>query len=75
MKLASETTAGLWVPLAPSLDSLLARLDILSSKPRMAGQRQIALGLALQPYLEGGAGALLSPLPQETEFSRPHTLC
>ncbi|TKB94355.1 MAG: hypothetical protein E8D41_03975 [Nitrospira sp.] len=69
MKLASETTAGLWVPLAPSLDALLARLDILSSEQRMVGQRQIALGLALQPYLEGGAGALLSPLPQETELA------
>ncbi len=69
MKLASETTAGLWVPLAPSLDTLLARLEILSSESRMAGQRQIALSLALQPYLEGGAGALLSPLPQETELA------
>ena len=69
MKLASEITAGLWVPLVPSLDTLLARLDILSSEPRMAGQRQIALSLALQPYLEGGAGALLSPLPQETELA------
>jgi len=69
MKLASETTAGLWVPLAPSLDALLARLDSLSSEPRVAGQRQIALSLAFQPYLEGGAGALLSPLPQETELA------
>jgi hypothetical protein len=69
MKLASETTAGLWVPLAPSLDTLLARLEALSSEPRVAAQRQIALSLALQPYLEGGAGALLSPLPQETELA------
>ena len=35
----------------------------------MVVQRQIALSLALQPYLEGGAGALLSPLPQETELA------
>jgi hypothetical protein len=35
----------------------------------MAVQRQIALSLALQPYLEGGAGALLAPLPQETELA------
>jgi hypothetical protein len=35
----------------------------------MAAQRQIALRLALQPYLAGGAGALLSPLPQETELA------
>ncbi|MEK7762540.1 MAG: hypothetical protein AAB433_13235 [Nitrospirota bacterium] len=69
MKLASETTAGLWVPLVPPLDTLIARLDILSSEQRMAGQRQIAMRLALQPYLEGGAGALLSPLPQETELA------
>jgi hypothetical protein len=69
MKLASETTAGLWVPLASSLDSLLARLDCLSSEPRMVAQRQIGLSLALQPYLEGGAGALLSPLSQETELA------
>jgi hypothetical protein len=69
MKLASETTAGLWVPLAPSLDAVLNRLDALSSEPRVAVQRQIALSLALQPYREGGAGALLVPLPQETELA------
>jgi hypothetical protein len=69
MKLASETTAGLWVPLVPPLDRLLARLDALSSGPGVAVQRRIALGLALQPYREGGAGGLISPLPQETELA------
>ncbi|THJ11742.1 MAG: hypothetical protein CAF43_003445 [Nitrospira sp. CG24C] len=69
MKLASETTAGLWVPLVPPLDLLLARLDSLSSEPAMAAQRQIAMRLALQPYLEGEAGGLLSPLPQETDLA------
>lgn len=69
MKLASETTAGLWVPLVPSLDALLVRLESLSLEPGLAVQRQIALRLALQPYFEGGAGALLSPLPQETELA------
>lgn len=69
MKLASETTAGLWAPLVPSLDALLARLESLSLAPEMAVQRQIALQLALQPYLESGRGALLSPLPQETELA------
>jgi hypothetical protein len=69
MKLASEATAGLWVPLVPSLDALLARLESLSLEPGLAAQRQIALRLALQPYLEGGAGVLLSPLPQETELA------
>ena len=69
MKLASEATAGLWVPLVPSLDALLARLESLSMEPGVAAQRQIALRLALQPYLEGRAGALLSPLSQETELA------
>ncbi len=69
MKLASETTAGLWVPLVPSLNALLARLESLSLEPGLAAQRQIALSLALQPYLDGGAGTLLSPLPQETELA------
>ena len=67
MKLASETTAGLWVPLVPSLDALLARLESLSLEPGLSTQRQIAMRLALQPYLEGGA--LLVPLPQETELA------
>jgi hypothetical protein len=46
MKLASEATAGLWVPLVPSLDALLARLESLSLEPGLAAQRQIALSLA-----------------------------
>ena len=46
MKLANETTAGLWAPSVPSLDALLARLESLSLAPEMAVQRQIALSLA-----------------------------
>src|SRR6266705_1282708 len=69
MKLASEAIAGLWVPLVPSLDALLARLESLSLEPGLAAQRQIALRLPFQPYLESGAGALLSPLPQETALA------
>jgi hypothetical protein len=69
MKLASEATAGLWVPLVPSLDALLVRLESLSLEPALAAQRQIALRSALQPYREGGGRALLSPLPQETELA------
>jgi len=69
MKLANEATAGLRVPLAPSLDALLTRLESLSLEPRMAAQRQIALALALRTYLERGGGALLSPLPEETELA------
>ena len=69
MKLASEATAGLWVPLVPPLDALLNRLESISLEPRLAAQRQIALALALQPYFEGGGGGLLSPLPEETELA------
>jgi hypothetical protein len=69
MKLGSEATSGLWIPLVPSLEALLARLESLSLEPRAAGQRQIALRLALQPYFEGGTRALLSPLPQESELA------
>jgi hypothetical protein len=69
MKLASETTAGLWVPLVPSLEALLDRLDSLSLEPGFAAQAQIALRLALQPYGESRAGALMSPLEQETELA------
>ena len=69
MKLASEATAGLWVPLVPSLDALLARLESLSLEPALAVQRQIARRLSLQPYLEGPMGTLLSPLSQEAELA------
>ena len=69
MKLASETTAGLDVPLAPSLEALLARLEELSLEPGFSIQRQIALSFALQPYLEGPARELLLPLSQETELA------
>ena len=67
MKLASETTTGLWVSLVPSLAALLVRLESLSLEPGLAAQRQIAMRLTLQPYLE--AGALLAPLPQEMELA------
>jgi len=69
MKLASETTAGLDVTLPPSLEALLARLEELSLEPGFSTQRQIALGFAFQPYLEGAARGLLLPLSQETELA------
>src|SRR5262249_13583725 len=69
MKLASETTAGLGVPLAPSLEALLTRLEELSLEPGFSVQRKIAFGFALQPYLEGVARELLLPLSQETELA------
>ena len=69
MKLASETTAGLRVPVVPSLEALLGRLESLSLEPGFAAQSQIALRLALQPYFDGGVGALMSPLQQETTLA------
>ncbi|MDP1767241.1 MAG: hypothetical protein Q8L74_00400 [Nitrospirota bacterium] len=69
MKLASETTAGFRVPLAPSLEALLVRLESLSLEPGFAAQAQIALRLALQPYFEGGVGTLMAPLQQETTLA------
>ncbi len=69
MKLANERTAGLWVPMRPSLEAVLARLEALSLEPGFAGQRQAALEHALRPYLAGGAATLLAPLAQEVELA------
>lgn len=69
MKLASETTAGLWIPVQPPLETVLARLEALSMEPGFAAQRQLALGRALQPYVELGAASPLTPLPREVELA------
>ncbi len=69
MKLASDTSAGIWVPISPSLDAVLSRLEALSLEPRFAMQRELALARALQPYLETGSARLLSPLAQEVELA------
>lgn len=75
MKLASEEGAGFWNPRPPSLDALLARLEGLSLKPEFALQRELALARALKPYLEGGAGRLVAPLPQESELASLVLFC
>ncbi|GIW54199.1 MAG: hypothetical protein KatS3mg082_0603 [Nitrospiraceae bacterium] len=62
-------TAGLWAPMKPSLEAVLARLEALSLEPEFAGQRQAALEQALRPYLEAGAATPLAPLPQEVELA------
>jgi hypothetical protein len=69
MKLASDTSARIWVPISPSLDAVLSRLEALSLEPRFAMQRELALARALQPYLETGSARLLSPLAQEVELA------
>lgn len=69
MKLVSETTAGLWVPITPSLEAVMDRLEALSMEPGFAAQRQLALSRALRPYFEAGAATPLAPLPQEVELA------
>src|SRR5579884_751049 len=69
MKLANDRTAGLWAPMKPSLEAVLARLEALSLEPEFAGQRQAALEQALRPYLEAGAATPLAPLAQEVELA------
>ncbi len=69
MKLASELTAGLWHSMPAPLEALLARLEALSLAPTFARQREVAMGLALRPYVEQGEGAPLTPLPQEVELA------
>lgn len=75
MKLASEEAAGFWVPRPPSLDAVLTRLELLSLKPELALQRELALARALKPYLAGGAGRVIAPLPQETELATLYLYC
>lgn len=69
MKLASEDAAGLWVPLDPSLEAVLLRLEALSTEPTFAVQRQVALGRALASYLEASARTPLAPLSEEVELA------
>jgi hypothetical protein len=65
MKLASETRAGLRIPIKPALEALLTRLEALSMEPGFSAQRQLALSRALRPYFERGAASPLAPLTQE----------
>ena len=75
MKLGSEKSAGFWIPRPPSLDAVLVRLERLALKPSFALQREMALARALKPYVEGGTGRLVAPLPQESELARLVLLC
>ncbi|MEC4890201.1 MAG: hypothetical protein RI101_09110 [Nitrospira sp.] len=69
MKLANESAAGLWAPLPPGLDGLIARLEALSLSPMFQAQRDLALRQALRPYVEGGGVAPLPPYAQEVELA------
>lgn len=69
MKLANETTAGVWAPLPPGLDGLVARLEALSIGPMFAAERDRALRQALRPYFEFGGNAPLPPFAQEVDLA------
>jgi hypothetical protein len=69
MKLANESTAGLWVPLPLGLDGLVARLEALSLGPMFAAERDRALRQALRPYFEFEGNAPLPPFAQEVDLA------
>lgn len=69
MKLANESTAGVWVPLPPGLDGLVARLEALSLGPMFAAERDRALRQALRPYFEFAGNAPLPPFAQEVDLA------
>lgn len=68
MKRGNDSPHGLAVPLDPSLEALLARLETLSLAPQFSAQRQVALERALRPYLES-SGDVLRPLPEEVDLA------
>jgi hypothetical protein len=75
MKLASEQAAGFWNSRPPSLDAVVARIERLSLKPEFSLQRELALARTLKPYLEGGTGRIIAPLPQEAELASLLLFC
>ncbi|OQW32850.1 MAG: hypothetical protein A4E19_05715 [Nitrospira sp. SG-bin1] len=75
MKPANDRAAGFWTPRPPSLDGVLSRLESLSRRPEFGLQRELAQARALKPYLEGGAGRLVTPLEQEIELANLYLFC
>jgi len=75
MTLANDQAVGFWSPRPPSLDAVIARLEALSLKPAFAAQRQLGLARALKPYLEGEAGRIVAPLPQESDLASLCLFC
>ncbi|MBI4402490.1 MAG: hypothetical protein HY581_12765 [Nitrospirae bacterium] len=69
MKPVSEHAVGMWIPIEPSLESVLARLEALSLEPTFAMQRQIALGRALRPYADYAQTLPLAPFPEEVALA------
>ena len=66
MKLANDQ-ASLSVPRLPALDHLVTRLERLSFGPEYAVLREMVLGRAMKPYLEGSR--VLAPLAEEVDLA------
>ncbi len=69
MKLASDSSAGLWQPVPASLEVVLSRLGALSLAPTFLAQQRLAMSRVLRPYVEGDGEAPLAPSPEETELA------
>jgi hypothetical protein len=69
MKLENEDTAGFFIARPAALDAVISRLAELSLKPEFARQRELALARGLKPYVDGEAGRVLAPFPQEEELA------
>lgn len=69
MKPVSDHAVGMWIPIEPSIESVLARLEALSLAPTFAMQRQVALGRALRPYADYARILPLAPFPEEVALA------
>lgn len=56
MTVTNDKPTGFFVPIPVALESVLARLDVLSRQPEFARQRETGLARALKPYLNEGGG-------------------
>lgn len=76
MTVTNDKPTGFFVPIPVALESVLARLDVLSRQPEFARQRETGLARALKPYLnEGGGGGVLAALPEEGELASLALFC
>jgi hypothetical protein len=69
-----QPATGFFIPLAASLERVIARLDALSRRPEFALQRERGFARALRPYVEDGSG-ILAALPQEIELANLWLFC
>jgi hypothetical protein len=75
MKPGSEHAVGIWIPIEPSLETVLARLEALSLEPAFLAHRQLAMTRALRPYADYAATIPLKPLPEEIALANLFLYC